>query len=286
MKKCKYSKIGILCACALVVSPISSVTTRAQSNNLANNNAAIVVANNATTTGTQVTMKTNNINNTQSESIKKVTIDTKTYKKQYKLKDGTIYKEVNYTIPVLTGESEGIATINTYYTKLLNKWKKNSTKDLKEAKSMKEESDLDGYYSDETSFKVKYNKDGYISIFHTGYYNTMGAHGAPYYEAHTFDLNTGKELKLKDIMSGTDKQIQDRIYNAFAKDIKKNSDKYFSNALKTLKKSVSAKNKDFYLTSSNIVFFDASENLAPYAAGLITAKISYKNTSYFKLKFN
>lgn len=286
MKKSTYARIGIMCACALVVSPLSSVITSAQANNRENTSVAASLTSTDIGISPQLTTNTEISNITQTKTIDIVKVKTKTYKKQYKLKDGTVYKEVKYTIPVLTGDSESITKINTYYKKLLEKWKKNSTQDLEDAKSIKEEYDVEGYYSDESSFKVKYNKHGYISIFHTGYYYAMGAHGSPYFESHTFDLNTGKELKLKDIMSGTDKQIKDRIYNVFAKDIKENKEKYFEGALDTMKKSVSAKSKDFYLTTKNIVFYDNSGNIAPYAAGLITAKISYKNNSYFKLKLN
>lgn len=284
MRKSVLGKIGLICVCVLAVSLISSVATNAQTNDI--ENRKVGVSCNMANKSTQLTFYANDSDITQPELIEKVKVETKTYKKQYKFKDGTIYKEVKYTIPVLTGESEGIATINAYYKKLLDKWKKNSTKDLEEAKLVVKENKLGGYYGDDADFKVKYNKNGYISILHSGYYYAMGAHGSPYYEAHTFDLNTGNELKLKDIMSGTDKQIKKRIYNAFAKDIKKNKEKYFDNALKVLEKSVSAKTKEFYLTNSNIVFYDNSGNIAPYAAGLITAKISYKNTSFFKIKFN
>lgn len=257
-----YAKIAIVCACVLAVSPLGSIITNAQEKNTVNTEKATVVS------------------TSETEPIK---VKTKTYKKVYKFKDGTIYKEVKYTRPVLEGESEAITKINAYYKKLQDKWVKNRKTDLEDAKYVVKHSNVDGYYSDEATFKVKYNKNGYISILHTGYYYAMGAHGSPYYESHTFDLRTGKELKLKDIMSGTDKQIKDRIIKVFAKDIKNNKDKYFDEALDTLKKTVSVKYKDFYLTNSNIVFYDNSGNLAPYAAGLITAKISYKNTSYFKL---
>lgn len=258
-----YAKIAIIFACVLAVSPLSSGIISAQAKTVVNTNEATVAATSNT------------------EQIK---VKSKTYKKQYKLENGKIYKEVNYTIPVLSGDTEGVEKINAYYKKLLSKWKKNSKNDLEDAKYVVEEYDVDGYYSDEATFKVKYNKKGYISILHEGYYYAMGAHGSPYYESHTFNLSTGKELKLKDIMKGTDKQIKNRIIKVFAKDIKNNKDKYFNEALDTLEKTVSAKYKDFYLTNSNIVFYDNSGNLAPYAAGLITAKISYKNTSYFKLK--
>lgn len=293
MRKSTYGKIGIICACALVISPISSVITSAQANNKMNTSVAVTLASyvadayeKVSDANKKATVNVNDSVAAQPEQIKKVKVETKTYKKQYKLKDGTVYKEVKYTIPVLSGESEGIATINAYYEKRLDKWKKNSKEDLEDAKSAVEENNVGIHYGDESSFKVQYNKNGYISILHTGYYYAMGAHGSSYYEAHTFDLNTGKELKLKDIMDGTDKQIKDRIYNAFAKNIKKNKEMYFEDASNTMKKSVSSKSKDFYLATSNIVFYDNSGSLAPFAAGLITAKISYKNTSYFKIKLN
>lgn len=263
MRKSIYTKIAIVCACVLAVSPLSSASTSVQAENIV------------------TTKATTSVSKKEIESVK---VKSKTYKKVYKFKDGTIYKEAKYKRPVLEGESEGIAKINSYYKKLQNKWVKNSKEDLEDAKYVVKQNNVDGYYSDEATFKVKYNKNGYISILHTGYYYAMGAHGSPYYESHTFDLNTGKELKLKDIMRGTDKQIKERIIKVFAKDIKKNKDKYFEEAMDTLKKTVSAKYKDFYLTNTSIVFYDNSGNLAPYAAGLITAKISYKNNSYFKLE--
>lgn len=260
MRRRTYAKIGVVCALAMAALPFCDVTAQAK-----NEPQAVVMS----------TVKT--------ETITTVEVKSKTYKKEYKTENGKIYKTVKYVRPVLTGDSEAIKKINAFYEKKQKAWVKASKEDLEDAKFIVENNDVDGYYSDEYGYKVKYNKNGYISILGSGYAYSMGAHGSPYCESHTFDLNTGKELKVKNIMSGTDKQIKSRIVSVFEKKIKKDKDMFFSDALDTVKKSAGVKNKNFYLTNSGIVFYYSQYEIAPYAAGVITGKIPYKTTKYFKI---
>lgn len=54
-------------------------------------------------------------------------------------------------------------------------------------------------------YRLKYNQNGLLSVILLDYQYTGGAHGYTVQSSHTFDLKTGREYKLKDLVkSGTD----------------------------------------------------------------------------------
>jgi len=221
---------------------------------------------------------------TNEKKVKTVKVTKNTFEKTYQSDEGVVYKTVKYVRPILSGKTKAIKKINNTLKKYESQWKKNAESNLDEAKNLVGEFG-DGHYTDEVYYKVKYNKNGYISIFFIGYEYSMGAHGLPYFESHTFDLNTGKELVLKDIMKGSDTEIKKKIIAAFQKLIKKNPDEFFSDAEDTLNDTVNSKIKDFYLTKNGIVFYYGPYALAPYSGGLIEASIPFTTKNTFQINF-
>lgn len=246
-------------------------------------NQAVVCA--ATKTSSVNTTKSTNVQKkSTTKSTKAVVVKKKTYTKKFKFEDGSVYKTIKYEIPVLQGKTKAIKKINKFYENIAEKWKKSAEQNLDEARTLVKEIDNGGYYSDEVSFKVTYNKNGYISIFSMGYEYTMGAHGMQYYESHTFNVKTGKELTLTDIMSGSKASIKNKIETIFIKDIKKHPEEYFEEAIDTVKKTANANNTNFYLSKNGIVFYYGPYDLAAYARGIVEADIPYKTKDTFKLK--
>lgn len=215
--------------------------------------------------------------------IIKATVKKHTQKYTYKNKNKKVVMEAVYNRPVLKGDLNSLKKINKFYEKQEKEWLSSFKEYLDDAKEFSEGGNFP-IYNDNVSYKVTYNQKGYLSIVTSGYLYTGGAHGTPYTDAHTFDLNTGKELKLTDIMKGSDKTIKNKIYKAFEKKIKANKEEYFSDALKTVNKTA-GKNSYFYLKKGKICFYYDVYALAPYAAGQIEASIPFTSKDTFKIVF-
>lgn len=216
-------------------------------------------------------------------TLTKATIKKYSKKYTYKNKNKKVVMEAVYNRPVLKGNFDSLKKINKFYEKQEKEWLRSFENYLDDAKEFSEEGDFP-IYNDNVSYEVTYNQKGYLSIVTSGYFYTGGAHGTPYTDAHTFDLNTGKELKLTDIMKGSDKTIKNKIYKAFEKKIKSNKEAYFSDALKTVKETA-GKKSNFYLKKGKICFYYDVYALAPYAAGQIEASIPFTSKDTFKIAF-
>lgn len=218
-----------------------------------------------------------------SAKIKTVKVTKKETTKTFKSAKGTALFQGTYQKPVLNGSSTSIKKINTFYTTAQNKffqdYKKQTTKTFSQEEDFIKE--MGTPYSDALTADITYNKNGVISIMQTGYFYSGGAHGMPYRISHTFDLNTGKELKLTDIMKGSKTQIKNKIVDAFQKKLN-NFEGAFDNAMTTVKKSADT-NSPFYLQKNKITFYYGPYDLAPYAAGFVEASIPYTAKNTFKI---
>lgn len=224
----------------------------------------------------------------KSESIK---VKYKSGKKTFRTKGGDIYEVIKYKIPIFDGSSNGVEIINKYYNKLYSTW----FSDIENNLSYDEESIKEiwkdypymkgAYFEHEFICTVKYSKNGYISITEKMYDNGLGAHGHTIQTSHTFNVDTGKEITLKNVLKGSDKQIKEIIVNAFKKKIDNCNDvyTYYDNALDIVKETASADFKDWYLNKNGIVFFYNEYEIACYAKGIQTASFAY-NKAFFKIK--
>lgn len=217
---------------------------------------------------------------------KTVKVTTKSFEKEYKDEDGQVVFKASFQQPVLEGNTKAIKKINKTYSDLLKNYKatiKDNVKTAKEDKKARgDEEDSFIPYEDAVEMQVTYNKNGIICILLNGYEYWGGAHGMPYRVPHTFDLNTGKELTVKDILKGSDKTINKRIENAFLKLIKNNPDEYFKDAEKSIK-NTEGKDLPFYLSKTAMVFYRYPYDIGPYASGYAEGKISYKTIAAFQL---
>ncbi len=124
------------------------------------------------------------------------------------------------------------------------------------------------------SFRVPYNQPGLISIVLDDYRYTGGAHGGDIRTAYTFDLETGRQLGLGDLMKeGSDYRsfINQRIRQEIDKMVQESG---FSE-LATFEDIGDSPN--FYLTDDAIVFFFQQYEYFPYAAGIPEFAIPYSD---------
>lgn len=129
-----------------------------------------------------------------------------------------------------------------------------------------------------SSYKVSYNKNEYLSI--VNYYDiyTGGAHGMRYMKSHNIDLKTGKDYNLSEIFNkGYDyKKVIDGI---ILNEMTANKDQYFEESITNFKGI--EMNHPYYVEAGNLVVYFTEYELAPYAHGIPEFKVPLS-----KLEFN
>ena len=182
----------------------------------------------------------------------------KTDKKTIQNKTGDTIWQANISYPELQGESEAFLNINEtikndVYTSLSAAENDVSDDVILESAAMP--------YSFDCDYSITYLDDNTISFLLDYYGFTGGAHGMPFRKAYTFDLNTGNQLQLKDILNIED--IESFVKDAFKNNIEQNPENYFSNAIDTVNSEQFL--YDFYIEQNKIVLFTQPYLLEPYA---------------------
>ena len=125
-------------------------------------------------------------------------------------------------------------------------------------------------YSDDLGFEVLLNQAGIFCVRFERYIYTGGAHGTPVWIIKVFDLNSCRELKLKDLIPQKDEEILQEIQVQFTEEKKLHQDKrpiIFSDfeldSYKTLD------DYKWYIDEDGIhIYFDVYE-AGPYSEGFI-----------------
>ena len=205
-----------------------------------------------------------------------VTIKDETSKKIIKNKKGKKIGDYKFHKPVLEGSTAAIQTINNFYKEQrISQIKLFKADAIQTIGEFYEENNI--VVTDELTYEVTYNKNGYLCIIQSGYIYTGGAHGMPYRIAHTFDLNTGKEVLLKDVFQLTEKEMTLKIARAFNKMFKADTEStYWDDALKTVKKTANF-SSPFYLTDKGVCFYYSPYDLACYARGFVETTLHYSS---------
>lgn len=139
-------------------------------------------------------------------------------------------------------------------------------------------------HSFEQNFDVTYDSNTVYSVLFQQVENTGGAHPNSYRSGYVYNLTTGSSMALTDILNGTQEENMEKIYNAFAEQIRQNPDSYFPDAEATLKENLSS--VSYYLSENGLECFFPLYTLAPYAAGFSTITIPYGDGSNFKFLQN
>lgn len=100
--------------------------------------------------------------------------------------------------PVISGYSNAAVQqkINTFLKQEIDKTITAASKQMTQAATGERQLSFDGRYT------VSYNEKGKLSIYMDYYIYLGGAHGDPIRVPYTFDLATGAELSLKDVVQG------------------------------------------------------------------------------------
>ncbi len=213
----------------------------------------------------------------QSEGLQ---LKMKTYKKDYKTKEGRIYKTVSFEYPVAQGDSDAAKAFNKFYKSLLTKWKKAAQENLKDAQEDTAQlEDTERYYSDEVRCEITADDGKYISILQLGYDYSMGAHGMPYRYTYIFNAQTGKKVSAADLLGLSKKQLNEKVrglfLNKFDKSYGTDEHPFYANRADvkaTLEKMDFNKNL-YYLKNGKVRFYADPYVVGPYAAGFIEVAV-------------
>ncbi len=119
-------------------------------------------------------------------------------------------------------------------------------------------------YDYSTSYKVKYNSNGKLSIIMHDYMYSGGAHGLGLATTYNFNLTTGNQYKLSDIL--TTKTKFEKVTKYAKKYMVNHPDLFFADDF-TLHDFKVTKTNPFYFTKNGFYLIFQEYEVAPYAAG-------------------
>lgn len=129
------------------------------------------------------------------------------------------------------------------------------------------------------NYRIVYQKGNVLSVVLNDYQYSGGAHGGDRQISHTFDLSTGTEYKLSDLMkSGSG--YKDYINKCVKADIVKAG---LADAQLAVFESI-AENQSYYLSDKGLVVYFQQYEYFPYAAGIVEFTLPYADLSeYLKI---
>lgn len=118
----------------------------------------------------------------------------------------------------------------------------------------------------QTTYKVHLLTNNVLSLTVDKYQFTGGAHGFTTKVAFNYDLKTGKRIGYEDIFKNCP-NYKDIIVDEIIKQIKRNPEYYFDDAIDTVK-NFDPDKQPFYITKKGIVVYYGLYEIAPYASGI------------------
>ena len=103
-----------------------------------------------------------------------------------------------------------------------------------------------------------------------------GAHGNTKREGQNWNLQTGRQIALKDLFPDNPYYIIDilkEINHQIASQIENGENQYFDNYCQLVQENFRLEN--FYIVSEGVIIFFNQYEIAPYSSGIPTFKINY-----------
>ncbi len=137
-----------------------------------------------------------------------------------------------------------------------------------------EEAEWMHYSYDGSVAGISYFDGNYFSFYQSCYEYQGGAHGMPFWKGHTFNLQTGDELFLKDVIGNSEEELKEIVTKYFADYINKMPDAFWPDAVDSVRAWTSY-DSNFFLTEKGIEFYFGPYDLAAYAFGFQEVIIPY-----------
>ena len=196
------------------------------------------------------------------------------YSSQVKAPDGTVVLNVELRCDEVTtgngkiaingamanetfGQGEGF--LQAYQQKALQEYAKNPA-------------DFRPYYYMGT-YTLMREMDGYAS-FLAAVSTYDGGEESVQYFSHTYDLSSGKEMDLEDLVSDSREDLEYLWKMSFLALVDADPDAFYSSAKKQLEKNLDQ--VDFYLSEDGIVFYLSPGIIAPEETGAVSFEITYQ----------
>lgn len=122
--------------------------------------------------------------------------------------------------------------------------------------------------------QIYHFNERYISFTQQNYDYMGGAHGMPYWVPHTFDLETGDELGLSDIVANSEEEFKDIVTTQFAEMYNVDPGMYWDDAIESVREWTTMESP-FYLSNKGLIIYYGPYDLAPYAAGFQEIVVPY-----------
>ena len=123
------------------------------------------------------------------------------------------------------------------------------------------------------TYTLMREQDGYAS-FLAAVSSYDGDGESVTYFSHTYDLSTGKEMKLNGLVTDPQEDLEYLWQVSFQALIDADPDAFYPNAKKKLERSLDQ--VDFYLTEKGIVFYLSPDVIAPPETGAVSFEITYQ----------
>lgn len=213
--------------------------------------------------------------------------------------DGTGLVDFYYSYPVIENEKNDtlIKKINEIYKKDAEAFYESvKTEYLSEAQARhsylksEEAKEYAGYeryplMAFSLDYSVTLDRNNLLSITQTYYYDFGGAHPTTSKVSRTFDLKERKELKLEDILNGSEREIEMAAFRAFDNYLKEElgeDPEYAAMVKSEMKKEFD--NICYYLDDDSLVIYYQVYQVGPYAMGYPKARMYYENNKdWFKI---
>ncbi|NGZ77148.1 PdaC/SigV domain-containing protein [Saccharibacillus alkalitolerans] len=167
---------------------------------------------------------------------------------------------VDIRYPVLSGSAKGIDKINATLKKHAQSFLNGFGKDIKKYEEWNEGRDM--HYEADANFMISYNRDGLFSVVTQDYAFYGGAHGGTLQTGYNFDLKTGKEVTLSQLLKANP-NYRGAIDKKIAAEFKKQGSLLETDGFKTI-----GSDPNFYVKNGGFTIFFQQYEYTPYAAGI------------------
>jgi len=206
-------------------------------------------------------------------------ITPSTYQYTYKENDIDILT-VSLELPVLTGDYIVYEAINQVFEDLQEDYIASNDIWAEDTRAYATE---EYFYTNslDLTYAVLYNSNGILCIELDGYSFTGGAHGYPIRIIYTFDLATGNQLDLSDLIAADQNEFWSYVSLEFEKMINENPIEYWDDAMTNIaNRGLDFSTVDYALLEEGICIYFFPYDLASYARGFVEVVIPYEGNEW------
>lgn len=195
--------------------------------------------------------------------------------------DGVTVLTYSIQYPEISSENykKAAKVVNNYYKSRALEYQQYVEKDLYQMAVEQYLDDIqNGYpvriFAAEDSYNITYNKACILSLYFDRYQFTGGAHGITDRTSQTWNLQTGKMIKLSELFEclfDYRRYIKDQVIEQ----IKQDPEPYFENYEELVEQYFNVNN--FYCTPQGVVGYFQLYEIAPYASGIREFLVPYDN---------